>query len=89
LRLVKELAGKKGVLFISFATDGDDGPTDAAGAVTDGLVLREGIERFGLDIDTFIINNDSYHYFEKVGGLIKTGATGTNVNDLILMLFDS
>ena len=89
LRMVKELDGKQGVLFISFATDGDDGPTDAAGAVTDGLVLRDGTQRFGLEIDQFIAHNDSYHYFDKVGGLIKTGATGTNVNDLILMLFAS
>ena len=89
LRMVTELSGKESVLFISFATDGDDGPTDAAGAVADGLMLREGKQRFGLEIDTFINNNDSYHYFQKVGGLIKTGATGTNVNDLILMLLDS
>lgn len=89
LRMVAKIAGKQGVLFMSFATDGDDGPTGAAGAVTDELVLHEGLEIHGLIVDSFIENSDSYHYFDRVGGLIKTGATGTNVNDLILMLIDS
>jgi hydroxypyruvate reductase len=88
LRMVPRMAEMDGVLFVSLATDGEDGPTDAAGAVADALVFNEGREKFGLNIDTYIQDNDAYHYFERVGGLIKTGATGTNVNDLILILID-
>ena len=88
LRLVPGLAEKEGVLFISLATDGEDGPTDAAGAAADSYVLREGQQKFGLEIESFTANNDAYHYHEKVGALIKTGATGTNVNDLMLLLID-
>jgi hydroxypyruvate reductase len=86
--MVPKLAGISGVLFISFATDGEDGPTDAAGAVADGFVFDEGKDVHGLNIHAFIENRDSYHYFEQLGGLIKTGATGTNVNDLMLMLIE-
>lgn len=89
MRMAHKLAGNQGVIFVSFATDGDDGPTDAAGAVTDGLMLNEGKDLFGLSIESYIENNDSYHYLERHGALIKTGATGTNVNDIIIMLIDS
>lgn len=86
LRMVPKLVDKFGTLFVSYATDGDDGPTDAAGAVADSAVLSEGKNKFGLAIEDYLENNDSYHYFEQVGGLIKTGSTGTNVNDLMIML---
>jgi glycerate 2-kinase len=88
LRMVPRLSGKHGVLFISLATDGEDGPTDAAGAVVDAAVLSDGKDRFGLNIENYISKNDAYHYHEFVGGLIKTGATGTNVNDLMLLLIE-
>lgn len=88
LHMVKKIAGLKDVLFIALATDGEDGPTDAAGAVCDGLVFEGALNEMGLKIETFIENNDAYHYFERVGGLIKTGSTGTNVNDLIIVLVD-
>jgi glycerate 2-kinase len=86
LRMIPRLAGYQKVLFISLATDGEDGPTDAAGAASDAMVFRDGASILGLNIDTYISTNNSYEYFERVGGLIKTGATGTNVNDLILFL---
>lgn len=86
LRMIPCLAGNHAVLFVSLATDGEDGPTDAAGAVIDNLVFAEGKDLFGMQIEDYINNNDAYHYHEKVGGLIKTGATGTNVNDLIIMM---
>lgn len=89
LRMVPKLAGISDVLFISFATDGEDGPTDAAGAAADGFMFEEGKDVHGLDIHDFIENSNSYHYFEQLGGLIKTGATGTNVNDLMLIFFES
>lgn len=89
LRMVPMLADKTGVLFISFATDGEDGPTDAAGAAADGFIFLDGKDDLGLNIASYIMNNDSYHYFDQVGGLIKTGSTGTNVNDLVLILLEN
>jgi len=86
LRMVKELADKPGILFTSLATDGEDGPTDAAGASADNLVFKDSKKKLNQSIQEFIDNNDSYHFFSKIGGLIKTGATGTNVNDLIIIL---
>jgi glycerate 2-kinase len=88
LRMVPRLAGYRKVLFISLATDGEDGPTDAAGAASDAMVFRDGAVVKGLNVDTCITTNNSYEYFERVGGSIKTGSTGTNVNDLILFLAD-
>jgi hydroxypyruvate reductase len=88
MRMAPVLAGKSGVLFISLATDGEDGPTDAAGGIMTGDVMREGMDGLGLDVATYIANNDAYHYLKKTGAQIKIGATGTNVNDLILMFFD-
>lgn len=86
IRMITGLDGIKNVLFVSYATDGEDGPTNAAGAVVDGCVLEDGKNVHGLDVQTYIANSDSYHYFERLGGLIKTGATGTNVNDIIILL---
>jgi len=86
LRMVPRLAGKKGILFISLATDGEDGPTDAAGAASDALILREGAAVMGLDVHTAIDTSNSYRYLNEKGALIKTGSTGTNVNDLMLIL---
>lgn len=85
LSAAQELAGVRGGCILSIATDGEDGPTDAAGAVADGDTLRVGAS-LGLDLQEFLKNNDAYSYFERVGGLIKTGPSGTNVNDLVLLL---
>jgi glycerate 2-kinase len=73
------LEGTPGVTIFSAGTDGIDGPTDAAGAIADSAALSPDARRY-LD------NNDSYHYFQKTGGLIKTGPTGTNVMDVRLLL---
>jgi len=86
LRLVPRLAEIEGVLFISLATDGEDGPTDAAGAASDALVYREGTVEKGLDVITDINTNNAYRYLDETGALIRTGSTGTNVNDLVLIL---
>lgn len=86
LRMVEQLSHYKNLLMVSLATDGDDGPTDAAGAAADPLVFHEGMTKWGLDIDTYIKSNDAYHYLDKCGALIKTGSTATNVNDLVLIL---
>jgi len=74
-----DIAGLKNVLILSAGTDGIDGPTDAAGAFADGATA-------GMDAAKFLANNDSYHFFERLGNLIKTGPTGTNVADIRLIL---
>ena len=82
LASVGELAGACDVMLISLATDGDDGPTDAAGAVATGETLQRGLE-LGLSPESFLEDNDSYSYFSALGDLLKPGASGTNVNDLM------
>ena len=67
---------------LSGGTDGEDGPTDAAGAFLDEIVLRNAMEHPELDPLDFLHRCDAYHYFERVGGLLETGPTGTNVCDL-------
>ena len=89
LRMTPKIADLPGLLFISLATDGEDGPTDAAGAATDAHVFREGAGMLGLSIDTYIDTNNSYGYLNEVGGLIKIGSTGTNVNDLVIILIEN
>ncbi len=84
LSAAMRLDGLKNCLFISLATDGEDGPTDAAGAAVDGSTLQKG-KQAGMDAVDFLKCNDAYHYLEKTDSLIKTGPTGTNVNDLVLM----
>lgn len=86
LKMVSRLANCPQTLFISLATDGEDGPTDAAGAAVDQNVFRDATGKFGMKIDAYIENSDSYHFFKRAGGLIRTGSTGTNVNDLIIIL---
>jgi hydroxypyruvate reductase len=86
LKMVRRIRGQMGVLFVSFATDGDDGPTDAAGAVCDGQLYDEAVKEHHIDIGQYIADCDSYHFHQKLGSLIKTGSTGTNVNDIILIM---
>lgn len=69
----------------SVNSDGSDGPTDAAGGYCDGRTHRRLLES-GVDIEAVLQNNDSYYALEKCGGLIKTGPTGTNVNDISVVL---
>jgi glycerate 2-kinase len=73
------------VLIASLATDGIDGPTNAAGALVDGSTVDRSHE-MELDPKSFLANNDSYSYFSMLGDLLITGPTGTNVNDLTLIL---
>lgn len=80
-----KISGMEGVVIASISTDGIDGPTDAAGAVADGkTVLRS--EEHGLDAKSFLNDNDSYSFFSKLGDLIFTGLTGTNVNDVSVIV---
>ncbi len=77
--------GLERTLFLSAGTDGNDGPTDAAGAFADAGAL-ENAHRLGLNPSEFLANNDSYAFFEEVGGLFVTGPTGTNVCDIQLLI---
>ena len=77
--------GLEDTLFLSLGTDGSDGPTDAAGAVADGKTASRAREA-GMKIIDYLHENDSYHFFEKLGDLIKTGPTNTNVNDFQIIL---
>ncbi len=85
LTAARSLAGRKNVCLVALASDGEDGPTNAAGAVITGDTFRRG-ESYGLAIQEYLSENDSYHYFEKAGGMIRTGSTGTNVMDLFYLL---
>jgi glycerate 2-kinase len=80
-----ELDGAKNVMLISFATDGDDSTTGAAGAVVTGETLARA-RALGLDASDFLRRNDSRTFFAALDDLIVTGSTGTNVNDLVLLL---
>jgi hydroxypyruvate reductase len=80
-----ELRGFSDVALLSGGTDGTDGPTDMAGAVVDGKTWRRAAAK-GLDPKAFLDNNDAYHFFETIGGHIRTGPTLTNVMDVVVAL---
>lgn len=88
LALTCELADLSRVTILSGGTDGEDGPTDAAGAIIDeefwAIVAAK-----GLDPVDFLHRHDAYPFFESIGGLLKTGLTGTNVMDLRVILVES
>lgn len=77
--------GLSNVAVFSVGSDGTDGPTDAAGGYVDGGTAAA-LRGKGVSIDRVLAENDSYHALEKCGGLIITGTTGTNVNDLSVLL---
>ena len=79
------MQGTPGVWAVGVGTDGRDGPTDVAGAVVDGDTVARGKKK-RLAAAAYLKRNDSYTFFKKVGGHIITGPTGTNVNDLYLVL---
>ncbi len=85
LAAVEPLAGLPEVLLIALATDGQDGPTDAAGAVVSGE-SRQRAERLGMAAPDYLSRNDAYPFFNALHDLIKTGYSGTNVNDLIFLV---
>jgi glycerate 2-kinase len=75
----------EGTLIAFLATDGSDGPTDAAGAFVDGSSITRATQ-LGLDAEAYLDRNDAYHFFQKLSDLIITGPTNTNVNDLAIIL---
>ena len=74
-------------VFASVATDGNDGPTDAAGAYIDRRLASSAADH-PAEVERALVHNDSYHYFERHGGLIKTGPTNTNVCDIQVLLVE-
>lgn len=82
-----EIKGRKNIAFISLGSDGTDGPTDAAGGFSDGNTY-ERIKSAGLSPENELINNNSYYALKGAGDLIITGPTGTNVNDITVILTD-
>lgn len=81
------LEGLSGVCVFSVGSDGTDGPTDAAGGYVDGQSNAE-LTAKGLSVFEVLKENDAYHALERIGGLIVTGPTGTNVNDVAVALVD-
>jgi glycerate 2-kinase len=85
LAAASRLKGSEGIALASLSTDGVDGPTDAAGAVIDGKTVIRAVKE-GLAPEKFLAQNDSYHFFSRLGDLILTGPTGTNVNDVSVIV---
>lgn len=79
------LAGLRDTVLFSLGSDGTDGPTDAAGGMVDGTTL-ERLTAAGWNLDEVLADNDAYHALQAVQGLVMTGPTGTNVNDLTCLL---
>lgn len=77
----------RGISFLSASTDGSDGPTDAAGAYASAMMLQRA-RAAGLSTAAALKANDSYHFFEAIEGLYKTGPTMTNVCDLHMLLVE-
>ena len=77
--------GLPNAVLFSLGSDGTDGPTDAAGGIVDGETAGK-LRGQGIEIDRVLAENDAYHALEKCGGLLMTGPTGTNVNDVAVLL---
>ena len=82
---IRKIAGIDNLLLISVGSDGTDGPTDAAGGYVDGNSYHKLTEK-GLDYEKILKDNDSYNGLKAIDGLIMTGPTGTNVNDISIAL---
>lgn len=85
LSAAEGIAGLKNTCVFSFGSDGTDGPTDAAGGYCDGE-SKGVLQSMGISIPQTLADNDAYHALERYDGLIKTGPTGTNVNDAAVLL---
>lgn len=83
----KDIEGLDNVKIISYSSDGTDGPTDAAGAYVDGSTMEK-LKEANINYEEILANNDSYNALDKIDQLIKTGPTGTNVNDVSIILIN-
>ena len=82
------IAGIANAAVFSVGSDGTDGPTDAAGGYVDGDTAPA-LQQLGISVSDVLKTNDAYHALEKTGGLLMTGPTGTNVNDIAVALLDN
>ena len=87
LAAAEGISGLSNAALFSVGSDGTDGPTDAAGGFVDGATRQRLLEE-GIHIDQVLLNNDAYHALQCTGGLIFTGPTGTNVNDVTVGLVE-
>ena len=85
LAAAEGISGLSNAALFSVGSDGTDGPTDAAGGFVDGATRQRLLEE-GVHIDQVLLNNDAYHALQRTDGLIFTGPTGTNVNDVTVGL---
>ena len=85
LGAASKIGGLDGVVVAALSSDGIDGPTDAAGALIDGETVRRALD-LGLSPKRFLAENDSYSFFSRLGDLLFTGLTGTNVNDVSVVV---
>jgi hydroxypyruvate reductase len=81
LSAVSHISGLNKVVLASFGTDGNDGPTDAAGAIADGKSMLRA-KKLGLSAREYLDDNNSYEFFSRLDDLIKTGPTGINLMDI-------
>jgi glycerate-2-kinase len=90
LSFAMAIKGVQGVTLLSAGTDGTDGPTDAAGAIVDGMTVEkaEKAEKAGIMADRYLQNNDSYTFLKAIDELFITGPTGTNVMDIQIILME-
>lgn len=87
LAAAEGISGLSNAALFSVGSDGTDGPTDAAGGFVDGATRQRLLEE-GIHIDQVLLNNDAYHALQRTDGLIFTGPTGTNVNDMTVGLVE-
>lgn len=87
LAAAEGISGLSNAALFSVGSDGTDGPTDAAGGFVDGATRQRLLEE-GIHIDQVLLNNDAYHALQRTDGLIFTGPTGTNVNDVTVGLVE-
>ena len=85
LAMMKELKDRKDIFYFSGGTDGIDGNSDYAGAFGNWQIYENSVKN-NLNIDEFLNNNDSTTFFQKTGGVLKTGYSGTNVADIAIIL---
>ncbi|HHT9153648.1 MAG TPA: MOFRL family protein [Candidatus Hypogeohydataceae bacterium YC40] len=83
-----EIEGVEGIAILSSGTDGNDGPTDAAGAIVNGTTCQRA-RNLGMEPRDYLIRNDSYTFFSHLGDHIITGPTCTNVMDIMLAIIGS
>ena len=87
LSAAEGISGLNGVVIASLGSDGTDGPTDAAGGIVDGSTMKK-LNEAGISVSETLKNNDAYNALKSVDALLITGPTGTNVNDVAVVLME-